>query len=194
LRVPNEDEKQALEDHFAKECSDKDRCAGKKYLDMARHINRAGFLRISADVGQCEAGEEPTGYLAPRKLVLDLVTIENTSGREIELNRVVGRASIPPTKLKSGEAIGIPLRMEFKLYDLKPIKYGRTLTVRAIEIDKNRVYLMQMLSNSTSQTSGESGASCPYLYALKTDGSVQQSYGKVIHSAHNKYRKMSDFF
>ena len=39
---------------------------------------------------------------------------------------------------------------------------------------------------------GDSGASCPYLYALKTDGSVQQSYGKVIHSAHNKYRQMTE--
>ncbi len=192
LRAPNEAEKRALEDYFEKECSQKKQCAGKKYMDLARHINRDGFLRISADVGQCEAGEEPTGYVAPRKLVLDLVTIENTSGRQIELNRVVGRASIPPTELRPGEAIGIPLRMEFKVYDTKPIKYGRTLTVRAIEIDNNRVYLMQMLSNSTSQTSGDSGASCPYLYALKTDGSVQQSYGKIIHSAHNRYRKMTE--
>ncbi len=192
LRVPNEDEKRALEEHFETECSTKNECAGKKYMGLARHIKREGFLRISADVGQCDAGEEPTGYVAPRKLVLELVTIENTSGREIELNKVVGRASIPPTKLRSGEAIGIPLRMEFKLYDTKPIKYGRTLTVRGIEIDKTRVYLTQMFSNSTSQTSGDSGASCPYLYALKTDGSVQQSYGKVIHSAHNKYRKMTE--
>lgn len=192
LTVPDDAQQQALEDYFARQCSEKNECGGKNYLDLARHVNRGGFLRVSADVGQCEAGEEPTGYLAPRQLELELVTIRNTSGRQISLDHIVGSAAIAPVKLHPGQAVAIPLGMEFTLSEFKPIRYGRKLSIRGMQIDGKRIFLLQMLSNFISQTSGDSGASCPYLYALNADGSVQQSYGKVIHSAHNRYRKMTE--
>lgn len=188
--TPTAQQEKALRTYFEAQCSNKNECNGKKYLDLARFVGDKRFLRISADNGECGAGEEPEGSIDPRDLIVNFAIIKNTSNREISLDDVIGSDSIQPTKIAPGESVGIPLKMVFGGEGVIP--YGRKLTIRGLKVNGRRMIFDQMSANFMSVTSGESGASCPYLYALNADGSVKQSYGKIIHAAYNKYRKMTE--